>query len=115
MGDRPSQPLKTRGTTYPPHQPRDMHGNSVQCLRPEDGKHWILDGSGPSSVQSNLIEGTVIRVVAVDNAATIEFGDDPTADATNMILPANTPEYFRVSYNERVAIYGSIVHLTIMR
>ena len=115
MAERPTQPLKTRSTTYPPHQPRDAHGNSVQVLRPEDSRHWILDGSGPSSVQSVALEGVVIRVVSVGAAAFIEFGEDPTASSSSMYLPADTPEYFRVNYNEKIAIYGAEVHLSIMR
>ncbi len=115
MGDRPSQPLKDRSTTYKPHQPKDTSGNAVQVLRPEDNRHWILDGSGPSSVQSVNLEGVVIRVVAVDNSATILFGENPTADANDMILPPNVPEYFRINYGEKVAIYGTIVHIAIMR
>lgn len=107
--------MKDRGKQYPPHQPKDTYGSAVQVLRPEDDEHYVLDGSGPSSVQSDQLYGVVIRVVAIDAAAFIEFGEDPTASATDMILPANTPEYFRVNYGEKIAIYGGIVDLTIMR
>ena len=111
----PTEPLKDRSTTYPPAQPKDTFGNAVQVLRPEPSSHLVLDGSGPSEVKSGALAGQVIRVVAIDSAAYIEFGTNPTASATDMILPANTPEYFRINYGEQISIYGAIVDLTIMR
>lgn len=106
---------KDRNKKYPGKQPLDSNGFPIQCLRPEDDKVWNLDGTGPSSVQSQVLEGVVIRVVAKDSPGTIEFGANPTADIDSMYLPANVPEYFRINYGEKVAIYGTEVNIAIMR
>ena len=106
---------KDRDQQYRGKQPLDSNGFPIQCLRPEDGKVWNLDGSGPSSVQSVSLKGYVIRVVAKDAAGTIAFGSDPTADEDSLYLSAGVPEYFRINYEEKVAIYGTEVNIAIMR
>jgi len=45
-----------------------------------------------------------IRVIA-DATVHLKFGANPTADATDLMLPANKEEYFGVTPGQKVAAY----------
>lgn len=58
---------------------------------------------GAESSQSGPLGSTVVRVVATTDCH-VSFGADPAADATSLYLPANMPEYFACSGEEKIAV-----------
>lgn len=58
-----------------------------------------------SSAQSSAFDGVnIVRFIA-DADAYIVFNTNPTADANDMYIPANTIEYFAIRQGEKMAIY----------
>jgi len=58
---------------------------------------------GTTSTQSNITDANVVRLLATVDCH-IAFGSSPTADATCLLLPANTPEYFACYGTDLVAV-----------
>jgi hypothetical protein len=60
---------------------------------------------GSQSGQSAAFASTVVRVVASVDCH-VEFGSNPTASTSSMLLPANTPEYFACRPTDKLAVAG---------
>jgi hypothetical protein len=60
--------------------------------------------SGASTQSSAFNDRTRAIEIVADGACHIAIGDDPTAAATTMLLPANTPRIYGVSPGQKIAV-----------
>lgn len=79
----------------------DHYGNPIQVLGIEDVQTVTVNAS---SVQSTAIsDKTVVRLVST-TACHIVMGPNPTANTSCTLLPANSPEYFKVEDEDKIAV-----------
>lgn len=64
--------------------------------------------------QSAVLEGYVVRVVAITADAYIAFGSDPAPDTNSTFLPLGMVEYFRITPNEKLGAKDADVNITVM-
>lgn len=63
---------------------------------------------GGTSAQSDAFDShTVVIRVVTDTACYIDVSADPTAAAEDVYLPANAPEYFRVTGGHKLAVIAA--------
>lgn len=87
--------------------------DNVPAMSPT-GTHEQVDGQAASATSTNTFEaGDIVRLVAIDDSASIVFGPGPVG-AANIYLPQDVPEYFHVRANTRIAVNGAIVDITVM-
>ena len=91
----------------------DENNREVQCFRlPKSGATTTLT-TVVGSVATAALGAGVYRIVSTGD---INVAQGATATATDMLVPANMPEYFYVNAGETVAVYsavaGSTVYLT---
>jgi hypothetical protein len=69
--------------------------------------HW-LDGSEDADLTPAVgTTTTLVRVVAVGGAVRIAIGGaDVEADANDMYVPADSPEYFGINPGQYVSVFG---------
>lgn len=78
------------------------------------GTHEQVDGTAASaSSATTWPEGAVVRLVAINGSAGIVFGAG-TADAADVYLAPDTPEYFMVNSATVITVFGAIVDITEM-
>lgn len=83
--------------------PTDTHGRVLPiCQLPAASQAVTFTTSAQSAAFA--ADTKFIRVVA-DAAAHIAVGDNPTATATSMFLPANSVEFFGVKGGDKIAAY----------
>jgi hypothetical protein len=86
---------------------RDQYGNAVQAAHPASSQTLTIgSGSIQSAPWQSSNSTTYVRVVAT-GGCWLAFGTNPTAaasGATSIYLPAGVPEYFWVSYGEKIAV-----------
>ena len=70
------------------------------------------------TIDDPITDGVTVIRVLVTSAAHIAIGANPTATTADMLLPANSPEYFLVPMNSKVsavqASAGGDLHVTEM-
>ena len=69
--------------------------NGVQALRPSHSTTQKASFTGTAGTISNAVNSSIVRVVCT-SAAYVAIGSAPTADANDMYVAADQPEYFRV-------------------
>ena len=74
--------------------------SNVQALRADITQKVAYTGT--AGVISNGVAASFVRVVC-STAAYIAFGVSPTATASDMYVPADSPEYFRVPPGHKVS------------
>jgi hypothetical protein len=76
------------------------------CVRPGAASRVAI---GAASVPSGALTGTLVRLVATA-ACHIAIGAAPTAvaDGTSHFLPANVPEFFRITSGHKVAVIQDV-------
>lgn len=78
------------------------------------GVHEQVDGSVASATSTNTFAaGDVVRLVAIQDSASIVFGAGPVG-ANNIYLAPDVPEYFSVNVATRIAVNGTVVDITVM-
>ena len=99
------------------HTPRlgdDYSKRPIQASSPV-GHHEVIDGSGGSATSTETFyQGQLLRIVSIGVSGYMVFGTGP-ADATDIYLPADIPEYFSVQDETKVTVYGAEVDITVMR
>lgn len=79
------------------------------------GHHEVVDGSGASATSAETFYGgQLLRLVAIGNVGYFVFGTGP-ADATDIYLSPDIPEYFSVRDDTKVTVFGAEVDITVMR
>jgi hypothetical protein len=77
------------------------------------GLHNSQDLNGTTgSVQSLAINGTVVRILSLDNIIRFEIGENPTAVATGPAIPALGEVYQPITSGHKVAVYGGQANIT---
>jgi len=88
---------------------------NVQALRP--GTTYKIAYTGTAGVISNGVTASFARIVCT-TAAYIAFGETPTATASDLYVPADSPEYFRIPPGHKVSAVqvasGGTLHVTEM-
>lgn len=86
----------------------DYKGNPIPLMDLNDPQD--IDGTG-GTVQSNVIKGKVVRIVAITAGADIRFtiGDNPTAGATSH--PVNGEIWMPIKAGQKVAIFGGVASI----
>jgi len=64
-----------------------------------------VDGTS-ASAQSSAIDGWIVRIASVDNALRVAIGSNPTAVATDILIPALGEMYLPIQPGEKVAVLG---------
>ena len=77
----------------------------MPAMRPSLTQSVTFSTSSQSAAFANTTR--LIRVIA-DADVYIAFGDNPTATAISVRLPANTVEYFGVFAGEKIACYDGV-------
>ena len=83
------------------------------------GTHQLVAYTGSAGTNANAIgaQTNMVRVVAT-TACYIKIGNSPTAAATDVYLPANSPEYFVITPGMKVSAIqvasGGNLHVTEM-
>ena len=80
----------------------DHAGRPIPALTPGDSQRVAVGGTSAQSTA--LSSETIIVRVQSDVACYLAFGDNPTATNTDLVLPANTVEYFGVAPGSKVAV-----------
>jgi len=81
----------------------DVNNNVIQALRPLAGSTKIVVTNGTSTPFTSR---AVIRIVTTTNSY-IAIKSSGTASTSDMYMPANVPEYFRVNVNDFVCLGSS--------
>ena len=80
-------------------------GTYVAQILPEPALAVQKLAIGGASVQSAAFDALTYAVcIVADGACHIAFGDDPTASASSMLLPANVPFYRGVAPGKKIAV-----------
>jgi len=89
---------------------RDDNGSPMGLMKlafPHD-----IDGTS-QSVQSNAINGYVVRIVSLDNILRVKIGTNPTAAATSEItVPALGEIYLPIEPGQKVAVRGGQANIS---
>lgn len=89
--------------------------NGVQALFPNT--HQSAAYTGTAGVITNPVKGRIVRVVCT-SAAYVKVGDSPTATTSDVYVPADCPEYFRIQPGQKVSavqvVTGGTLHVTEM-
>lgn len=95
--------------------PRDENGSAYPAIFL--GTHQSVAYTGTAGTIANAVGANtrVVRVVCT-SAAYIKIGAAPTAAATDVYVPANTPEYFGIQPGQKVSAIqvsaGGTLHVT---
>jgi len=84
--------------------PLDANGNVLQIGKVPEHTTQVVTYTTTTQSAAFGPETRFIRVIA-SAAAHLEFGTNPTATATNLWIPASTPEFFAVVPGQEVAAY----------
>ncbi len=81
------------------------------------GTHQSVAYTGTAGTSTNAVGDGVQRVrVVTTSAAYIKIGKTPTAAATDVYMPADSPEYFTIAPGEKVSAIqvssGGTLHVT---
>ena len=92
-----------------------LAGGKVQALYP--ATHQSVAYTGTAGTIANAISGVVVRVLCTTNAF-VKIGTSPTATTADMLVMANTAEYFRARAGDKVSAIqsaaGGTLHVTEM-
>ena len=90
---------------------RDKNNKSIQVMplsSPQD-----VDGTN-ASAQSTAIDGTLVRIVSLDNLLRVAHGSNPTAHATGDIaIPAGGELWLPITDNDLIAVYGGKANISV--
>lgn len=83
----------------PVTSPRD---EALPCVQPDSASDQSIAVTDTSAA-STAVTSTVVRLVGTV-ACHVAFGANPTATTSNLLLPANAPEYFTLEPGWKVAV-----------
>jgi len=87
--------------------------DNVPAMSPT-GTHEQVNGVAASATSGNTYTaGDIVRLVAINGSAGVVFGAGP-ADAEDVYLAPDVPEYFHVEANTVITVFGAIVDITQM-
>jgi hypothetical protein len=86
-----------------PKMINDDNGKPVPVMSLSDSQ--VVDGT-IASVQSVAINGTLVRIVSMDNNLTVLTGADPTALTTSIFIPALGELWLPIVQGHKVAVLG---------
>ena len=76
------------------------------ALRPITHQTITMDSSSPASVQVTPNASTEYVRICAESDFHIAFGDNPTASASTMFMPADQPEIFKIDLGSKIAALG---------
>ncbi len=85
----------------------DMDGNIPQavCMPPEAEQTVTI--SGPSGQSSAFGARTAIIRLISDAVCSVSVGTNPTATTSMLRIAADSPEYFKVAPNQKIAVISN--------
>ena len=75
----------------------------------------FVDGTS-SSKQSAAIDSEIVRIATLDANVNLAFGANPTAVVdTDLVLPKNRVEIFKITRGTKIAVLGGKASITILQ
>jgi len=86
-------------------------------LRPVVGGHQVVAYTGTAGTSTAIASADTVRVV-LTTAGFVAIGPSPTATTSDIYMPADHVEYFRINKNDKVSAIqsasGGNLHVTPM-
>jgi hypothetical protein len=98
-----AQPAFAVNFCYVTEFPLQVDGSVQVALTPPLVDQTAITVSAASAQSAAFGPGTGMARISCDTTVSAAFGSNPTATTSNMRLPANVPEYFRVRPGQRAA------------
>jgi hypothetical protein len=94
----------------------DDNNNPISVFAESDTQ--VVDGTSASAQSTAITTGrneNLVRIATLDKNVNIDFGTNPTATASTMILPLGTVEFFKVYDGYKIAVLGGKISITLMQ
>lgn len=98
-----AQPALAANFCYVTEFPLQVDGSVQVALTPPLVDQTAVTVSVASAQSAAFGPSTGMARISCDTTVSAAFGSNPTATTSNMRLPANVPEYFRVRPGSKVA------------
>lgn len=88
---------------------RDKNAQPISGIwHPKESTTEVVQTNGTSTTAS---DNAIIRIIC-NPAAYVEFKQSGTSTSSDMLLPANVSEYFKIEKNEFVAVNSGTAWIT---
>lgn len=92
-------------------QPKDANSEPIQVLRPTPDSTQVVTTGNQSTA---FTTESVVRLMCTGSDGYIKFGEDPTADTGDTLMPENHVEYYKVQINDKISVSGATLRIDLM-